>query len=426
MARRTQRAFVHALLGIASLFALDGRARADPPPGPPPNPPPAAAPPPGAPPETFEEGKVVRSDGTTIYFYRSNFVAAGDLVKSVTTLLALPGVTMKDFPRQNQILIEGTSEAIETALDALAYFDIPEPQVYVEAKIIEITYESNFEFGLSLLWDRDVAGPDTLFRGGSANLNPVSFFQSQLPGNLPFQGVGTSFGFVGKTAEKFGALDLTLQALQRDGTAEVLSRPSIIATQNQESYVSTGQKTPVVQIKNAGSTPAGATILLESSYVETNIGLKVKPTHIGDAFVTLHVFPEVSTVTGFSTGAAGTSAPIISTRKAETTITMADGETLIIGGLYTNATIVDKAKIPLLSDIPGLGALFTRTRDTCVKTELVFFITPHVLRKRTDFKVITPPMEEERLRGDKAPCLPGSSKAGVGPGCPSCPAPPSR
>jgi type II secretory pathway component GspD/PulD (secretin) len=373
------------------------------------NPPPA-----GSAPQDFEEGRVVREDGTAVFFYRTNFVAPGDLVKTVDALLKIPGVVLREFPRQNQVLIEGTPEAVEMALDTLAYFDIPEPQVYVEAKIIEISYESNFEFGFSFLWDRDIAGPDTLFRGGSANLNPTSFFQSQLPGNLPFQGIGTAFGFVGKNAAEFGALDLTLQALQRDGTAEILSRPSIIATQGRESSVSTGQKTPIVQIQNASAAPAGTNILLTSSYVETNIGLKVTPSHIGDSFVTMKVLPEVSTVTGFSTGAAGTSAPIISTRKADTTVTMADGETLVIGGLYTNATITDEAKIPLLSEIPGLGKLFTRTKDTTVKTELVFFITPHVLRKRTDFKVITPPMEADRLKGDPSPCLPGPSRAGVG------------
>ena len=431
MSLRTARAAARPALVLSAWGALGSVALADPPPAPAPAPVPVPvptpAPTPTPPPKPaftgFEEDRVERSDGKAVYFYRTNFVVADALVKSATDLLAIPGVVLRPFALQNQVLIEGTPEEIEMTLDAFGYLDIPEPQVYVEAKIIEITYESNFEFGLSFLWDRDLAGPDTLFRGGSANLNPTSFFQSQLPGNLPFQGVGAAFGFVGKNAEKWGALDLSLQALQRDGTAEILSKPSIIATQGVPAVVSTGQKTPIVQIQNAQATPQGPTILLQSTYVETNIGLKVTANHIGDAFVKMAVEPEVSTVTGFSTGAAGTSAPIISTRKATTTVTMADGETLIIGGLYTNATIVDKAKVPLLSDIPGLGALFTRSKDTSVKTELVFFITPHVLRKRTDFKVIAPPMEEQRLKGAEGGCLPGSSRAGVGGPC-AVPAPP--
>lgn len=422
-------------LHVPSLCADDARPVV-PPPGPvppasavpPPKTPPAAGPAPAAtptgappappvkkpdpPPFTFPgEGKIERADGTNLYFYRTNFVKPAELVTTVTNLLKVPGVTLKDFPRQNQVLIEGTPEAIETALEAFAYFDIPDPQVFVEAKIIEVTYESNFEFGFSSVLDRDKAGPNTFFRGGTSTLNPPSYFQSQQPGNLPFQGTSLAFGFVGKAAEEFGALDLTLQALQRDGTAEVLSKPSIIATEKVKAEVKTAQKTPVIglvsaqQIAPSPFNPSGGTQLsLQTSYVETKIGLEVTPAHIGDGYVTMDVSPTVSGVTGFSVGQGGTSAPIISDRSAHTTVTMADGDTLVIGGLYTNSTVSDKSKVPLLGDIPGLGKLFTRTKDQKVKTELVFFITPHILRKNADYKVITPPGEAERLRENGAPC----------------------
>ena len=402
---------------LALLLALPGSAAAD---GPPPAP---AAPTPPAPASAVpqppavasfpEEGRVRRTDGSEVYFYRTNFVSPDELVASATTLLTIPGVVLKAMPRQNQVLIGGTREAIEVALDAFAYFDIPAPQVFVEAKIVEITYESNFEFGFSTVFDRDKAGPNTFFRGGTANLAPPSFFQSQLPGNLPFQGAGLSFGFVGAAAREFGAMDLTLQALQRDGTAEVLSKPSIVATEKVKAEVKTGQKTPVIGLTSARqlapsvfNVSGGTELSLQTSYVETKIGLEVTPNHIGDGYVTMEVNPTVSGVTGFSVGEGGTSAPIISERSAHTTVTMADGDTLIIGGLYTNSTVSDKAKLPFLGDLPGIGKLFTRTKDQKVKTELVFFITPHILRKKTDYKVITPPGEVERLRGESGPCAP--------------------
>jgi len=363
-------------------------------------------------------GRIEKANGKSLYFYRTNFVKPELLVTTVKNLLDLPGVVLKDFPRQNQVLVEGTPEAIETALEAFAYFDIPDPQVFVEAKIIEVTYENNFEFGFSSLLDRDAAGPNTFFRGEAVTLNPPSFFQSQQPGNLPFQGASLAFGFVGKAAEEFGALDLTIQALQRDGNAEVLSKPSIIATEKIQAEVKTAQRTPIIQIKNATSSTAGETLLLDTSYVETKIALRVMATHIGDGYVTMSIEPTVSGVTGFSAGQGGTSAPIISDRSANTTVTMADGDTLWIGGLYTNSTVTDKAKIPFLGDIPGLGKLFTRTKDQKVKTELVFFITPHILRKNSDQKVITPPGEAERLReggGCSVPERSGPSDAGATP-----------
>jgi type II secretory pathway component GspD/PulD (secretin) len=229
--------------------------------------------------------------------------------------------------------------------------------------------------------------------------------------------VDLAFGLVGKMAEKYGALDLTLQALQRNGTAEVLSKPSIIATQGQPAAVRTAQKTPVLNIRDAttsGIDPANLveTITVIGSYVETKIELAVLPKFIGEGFVTLDLRPTVSGVTGFSTGPGGTSAPIISSREANTVVTLADGETLIVGGLYTTSTVSDKAKVPLLAEIPVVGKLFERTKDQKVKTELVFFVTPHILRKRSDFKVIVPPGEAERL-GE--PCAPGATPAGAGP-----------
>jgi len=358
--------------------------------------------------EFSTEGRIDKPDGTSVYFYRTNFAKAGELIAALTTLVTIPGATYKEFPRQNQILIMGTPEVIETALDAIAYFDIPDPQVYVEAKIVEMTYDNNFEFGFSGLWDRDQVGPNTIFRGGSVTLNPPSFFQSQLPGSQPFQGAGISFGFVGKTAQEFGLMDLTLQALQRDGTAEVLSKPSIVATEGVKAEVHTGQKTPVVTIQNAASAPAGETLLVNTTYIETKIGLEVMAVHIGDQFVKLDVFPTVSGVAGYSVGVNGTSAPIILDRTAHTVVTMGDGDTLIIGGLYTNATVKDNAKFPFLGDIPCIGKLFTRTKDSKVKTELVFFITPHILRKKSDYTVITPPAEKLRL--GEEPTEPGCKK----------------
>jgi type II secretory pathway component GspD/PulD (secretin) len=403
-----------------------GVAQADPPapPAPPPPPVPWTKDAPAEVTGGQTEGRMQCPAGKEIYVYRPNFVSTAELVAAfgVGGLLKIGCLQVRDMPRPSApgappnssglLFLQGTPDEIETALDAIAYFDIPDPQVFVEAKIIEVTYDSNFEFGFSTLFDRDQAGPNTFFRGGSATLNPPSFFQSQLPGNLPFQGAGLSFGFVGKAAQEFGFMDLTLQAMQRDGTAEVLSKPSIVATERIKASVQTGQKTPVIGLTSAVQFAGQTTgqLTLTTSYVETKIGLDVIATHIGESFVTMDVHPTVSGVTGFSVGEGGTSAPIISDRTAHTTVTMADGDTLIIGGLYTNSTVSDKAKLPFLGDLPGIGKLFSRTKDQKVKTELVFFITPHILRKKTDFKVITPPGEAERLRNACDP-VPGKPSA---------------
>ncbi len=375
-----------------------------------PSAPPAESPPPLAFPQ---DGVIQKPDGKILFFYRTNFVSAKELLTSLTQLLPVPGVTLKDF-QQNVLLIDGLPDDVELAVQAAAYFDVSKPQVFIEAKVIEITYESNFEFGLDYLWNRDKAGPDTLFRGADAILSPPAYIGSQLPGGLPFQGTSLLFGFVAKTAGHYGLADLSLEAMQLEGKAEVLSKPSIICTQGVPADVTTQEVRQVNIFERADLTNTS----YKASTLNTGVHLTVTATHIGESFVTLDINPQVQGVEGLSATTGGTLQPVQTTRSAKTTVTLGDGETLVIGGLYTNLNVRDKAKTPLLSEIPLLGQLFTRTNETKVKTELVFMLTPTIVRKTSEFHIITPPSELERLeeKEDGAPAKPP---------CP-CPTPPAE
>ena len=333
------------------------------------------------------------------YFYRTNFVKPTDLAKSLQ-LLAIGSksgidVQLKPFAAQNQLLISGNEELVMVAVEALRYFDVAAPQVFIEAKIIEITYDSNFEFGLDWVWDRGTEGPaETLFRGSGGVLNPPSFLGSTFPGGFPFEGTSTTWGLRGETAEKWGALDVTYQALLINGKAEILSKPSIIATQGIEASVTTEEVIPVARFDNADVNNTR----FRYDNVKSGVTLKVTPNHVGEGFVTLKVAPSVRGIQGLaSSRVAGLFSPITTSRTASTTVTLADGETLVIGGLYTNQSVKEKAKTPLFSDLPLVGELFTRTRETKQKTELVFILTPHIVRKTGDLKIVTPPSELERL-----------------------------
>ena len=348
------------------------------------------------------ESLIERDDGTVMYFYRTNFTAPVDLIKALTDsgfgklLATKKGAPkpMRAVTKQNVVIFEGDFDAVQMVLDAVAYFDVAQPQVFVEAKVIEVTYESNFEFGLDYLMDRNVEGPGTIFRGTGGTLNPPTYLRSTFAPQFPFQGTSGVFGLVGKNAAKWGALEVTLQALQLNGKAEVLSKPSIIATQGIEAIVTTTESTPVIALNSANR--AGETFGLQP--VKTGVELKVKPEHIGESFVTLKISPKVDGVAGLASArTGGTFAPITTTRKASTTLTLGDGETLVIGGLYTNFSTTEKAKTPLFSEIPVLGHLFTRTKETKRKTELIFILTPHIVRKTKDLKIITPPAELDRL-----------------------------
>jgi Flp pilus assembly secretin CpaC len=127
----------------------------------------------------------------------------------------------------------------------------------------------------------------------------------------------------------------------------------------------------------------------------------------------------VKGLAGSGTRAGGTAAQITTTRSAKTVVTMADGETLVIGGLYTNRLVKEESRTPLLSDIPLIGTMFTRQNESKQKTELIFILTPHIIRKNADARVILPPAELERLEQkstDSArcgPCAPMNSMEDV-------------
>jgi general secretion pathway protein D len=112
-------------------------------------------------------------------------------------------------------------------------------------------------------------------------------------------------------------------------------------------------------------------------YVNVGVTLQIAPRISSDGFVTSHIYGVVSSVTGFSQGY-----PTISQREAETSASVRDGETFVIGGLTQDNEIKSEFKVPLLGDIPLLGELFSLEKSTRTKTELYIVITPHIVRHR--------------------------------------------
>jgi hypothetical protein len=395
------------------------------PPAPPAQPPPAPVPEPEKQPLlTFPDdrgidasgtGVIYRADGTVVYFYTTQYVAPEDLKKSAE-LMKLPfvdkanpgiGVSFTSFPAQNQLLLAGYPEDVDMALEALKYLDMPTPQVFVEAKVVEITWDSNFEFGLDYLLDRNVAGPNTLFRGVEGILSPPSFLASTLPGGLPFQGTSMALGFVGQNAIDFGAFEAAFRALQENGKAEILSNPSIVCTQGIPAQVTTTEIFNVNQLERADR----GNEFYKTNPAKTGVELVVTAKHVGAEYVTIELWPKVDGLAGFASRIGGTLSPIQTHREAKTTVTLRDDETLVLGGLYTNRTVREEAKTPLLSDVPVIGTMFTRQRESKQKSELVFLLKPTIIRKATNPRIIAPPAELKRLeRGgdldDPPPCGP--------------------
>lgn len=330
-------------------------------------------------------------NGVIIRYWQVNHEEPATLVKELQPFL---GADVKMTPRgKNMIRVEAPSakwEVIEKLLDVI---DVPEPQVYVEAKIIEIKYDSNLEFGFEAGYDRGQASPAgwPFFQAFTGNFNPESYLNA-IATSSPF--IGGTFGF--KTADadwvaKHGEVTYILRALQERGSAEILSQPAILAMQGQKASITTGLKFPIQSTDVRGNQT-----FVTTKFEQTGIKLDITPKLVGRSYVTLSIKAEDSQITDEVPGPGGTINPVISERSATTEVNVRDGETIIIGGLLSRSKLEAKAGLPFISDIPIIGYAFSSTNWQEVKAELVFFITPKIIKRREQ-TVILPPGEKRRL-----------------------------
>ena len=337
------------------------------------------------------DGSIERGDLVTRY-WQVNHESPATLGQEL--LLYVGSKDVKIAPKSQNILrIEAPREKWPIIESLLEVLDVPAPQVYVEAKIIEIKYDSNLEFGFEGSYDRrkatDAAQP--FFGSFGANFNPESYLESLGTGTI-FQGGTFNFKTVGtRNVAGHGEYSYIVRALQSRGSAEILSQPSIIAAQGKKASITTGLRFPVQSV----DIRSGQTIVT-TKFEKTGIKLDIEPKLVGRDYVNLSIKAEDSQVTERIAGPSGSLNPVISERTAATEVTVRDGETIIMGGLLSSSTIESKQGLPFISDIPLIGLLFSSNRTQEVKSELVFFITPRII-KRKEQTVILPPGESHRL-----------------------------
>jgi type II secretory pathway component GspD/PulD (secretin) len=292
----------------------------------------------------------------------------------------------------NTLRIDAPKEKWPIIEKLLSVLDEPAPQVYVEAKIIEIRYDHNLEFGMEATYDRRKAEDATqpFFGSFTGAFNPESYLEA-IGTNQPFQGGTFNFDTVGESVKDNGYYSYVFRALQGRGMVEILSQPSIIATQGKKAIITTGLRFPIQSAEVRGNQT-----IVTTKFEQTGIKLEIEPTLIGRSFVSLNILAEDSQINDYVPGPGGTLNPVIAERTAKSEVGVRDGETIIIGGLLSSSTLEEKTGIPLIMDIPLIGYLFSSMKTQEIKAELVFFITPRII-KRQEQAVILPPGERNRL-----------------------------
>lgn len=359
--------------------------------------------PPAAPEVRIETDRIETSDGWVVWFYEVNFVDPKVLRTELDQWKTKdakiepmaqswePLITNQEHPNKvqpaNVMRIRERKENLPLLQKMIEMLDRPQPQVLVKAKLVEITYSGSLEWGFETVY---TAPGDTFFRGTSAVFNPESFLAAT-PAR-PFQGGTLSFAFVGQSAANYGSLDETVRLLKSRGRAEILGEPNILASQGVKATITAGEEVPIQT-----AIVTGTSVQTNIQFRKTGITLEITPELIGRDAVRMRLKENVSAVSGFVVGQGGVQNPVFNDRTAETTLTVRDGATLVVGGLQSKRSIESESGIPLLMDIPVLGWLFSTKSSEEVQTELYFIATPEIIRGSWAEGLLQPPGEKERL-----------------------------
>ena len=243
--------------------------------------------------------------------------------------------------------------------------DVLLPQVLIEAQIIEVTLDDQSAFGVEWMWEQ----------GTTVNEQPY-----RQEGTTDFGLAEEIFGL--KYGILSSKLDTMLHALKKDTKVNILSTPRIMTKNNQEAIINVGQEIPF--LVSTQETATGG-ILTSTDFRNVGVILTVTPRINRSGTVSLDVNQQINSLIEFTLF----DAPIISTREATASVTVRDKQTMVIGGMIKDDKTETIHKIPIVGDIPLLGKLFQRKDTRVEKTELMVFITPHVVYTDTDANRVT-------------------------------------
>jgi general secretion pathway protein D len=269
--------------------------------------------------------------------------------------------------RTNSILVRASPADYETMKAAIQQLDARPMQVMIEVLIAEVRRDKQDSPGITASLPTQALGL------GAATV--ASTLTGGAVGDLALQ----VFNLGGVKA------DVALHALASSSNVTILSRPVVLAQNNQEARIMVGSERPFIQLFRSLPTDAAVRDQVVQ-YRDVGTQLTIRPTINPDGYVTMAVLQQVSNATAETQFGA----PIISTREAKTQLMMKNNQTVVIGGLIDHQRETTSSGIPILKDIPVLGALFRSSAQTRTNvTEMFIFITPHVLKTDQDLDHVT-------------------------------------
>lgn len=274
----------------------------------------------------------------------------------------------------NRLLVRASQADYELIAAAVKELDIRPLQVLIQVLIAEVRRDRSLTFGVDVnLPPAHLPGhPHTTYEGSQKGLGGV--------GDAVLRVVG-----IGGDQD----LAITLSAAAARGDVTIVSRPTVIAVNNERAEISVGSQRPFIQVSRSLPTDAPSRDQVVQ-YKDVGTKLTVRPTISADGYVMLQVTQEVSA----ATTETQFDAPVISTRSVQTQLLLKNGQTVILGGLSDRQRDVSQQGVPFLSSIPFVGGLFGRASRRMTETELFLFITPTIIADDAEAEAVTKPAQD--------------------------------
>ena len=305
-------------------------------------------------------------------------------------------------PETRRLIVITDEETGQYVSQVVTNLDRPNPQVLIKVVFLEVTHNDDLDIGFEGGFRRGVGNSSTSM---IANVFGLSGLGSSVTGAV-FNALGQNVQSFVPTPPGAGLYQImgsdyqaTLRAIAQAGKTEVLSRPSILARNNQPATITVGQSVPLVTSVSFNGLTGNPISAI--SYQSVGIILKVTPFINSEGMVEMIVSPQISELSDQSVAlSAGVTAPVINMRSADTVVVTPDGQPVIIGGLMQKSKVQTDSKIPFLGDIPLLGYLFKHKVKHDSKTELIIFLTPHIVMAPSQLAALS---STERSKAELAP-----------------------
>jgi len=354
------------------------------------------------------------------------------------------GATIQADVANNALLVMAPEPIYNNIRAIVEKLDVRRAQIYVEALVVEVTADKAAEFGIQWnLLDPNRLSNNQTQVGGGTNFGTRGSGSNLLDASLGLTTVGQGLNIaVIRGSINIGGLAITniallARALESDANTNILSTPNLLTLDNEEAKIVVGQNVPFITgqyaVTGSATTPTPFQTIERK---DVGLTLRVKPQITEGGTVRMTIYEEVSRIQD-TTNAAGI---ITSKRSLESTVAVDDGQIIVLGGLIEDSFTDGSSRVPVLGDVPGLGALFRYDNRHRIKTNLMVFLKPTVIRTAVAGATLTNDRydylmgEQQRLKpAERAfwpdatvpqlPLLPSTPPNAPPSGLPSSPAP---